>query len=117
MQVFVSDTQVVGETEGTLFEILQQGTTSALVILENTGDNIIGYNFESLVGSTWTDLDESGTDLYNTLTVGEVKAIKVESDDSRVRMRGNASGGSELTFSILRNHTRSSGAAIPILSL
>jgi len=117
MVIHVNDRQIVGETEDTLFELLQQGEADALITFENSGVNTINYRGQSWNGTTWVDLDVSGTDLYNTLISGQSRMIKLDASTSRVRFLGNASGGSTLVFSVTRLFTRSSGAAIPILAL
>ena len=117
MHVIVQDRQLVGETEGTLFTLLQQGSVNALVTISNTGLNTLNYRFQEFDGSSWVDMDVEDTDLYNTLTAGQVRSFEIDSNYSQVKMVGDASGGAELDFAIQRYHTRSSGGPVPILSL
>jgi len=116
MNTVVTDRQTVGETEGTLFEMLQQGPVSALLTVRNTGSNTMNYRFQEYNGTTWEDLDEAGDPLNDTLTAGEVKSLTVETDYPRVRMLGYASGGATLDFSVMRYIARASGGALPMLS-
>lgn len=116
MHIFVSDTQVIGETEETLFEFINQGSSKVLIWLNNRGDNTINYRFQQDDDGDWTDLDVSGTDLYNTLVAGQTKAINLSSANPKVRLVGNASGGSTLDFSCTRQFARPSGGKLPILS-
>lgn len=117
MTIFVTDTQVVGETSATLFSMIQQGPVSAQVIIKNTGVNTLNYRFQEYNGSAWVDLGASGSDYYSTLTADEVKSIQVTSNYPQVRMVGNASGGAYLDFDVTRYVERASGGALPILSL
>jgi len=117
MIVHVTDSQVVGESVGTLWSTLQQGPVSAQVVIKNSGVNTMNYRFQEFNGTAWVDLGTSGSDFYNTLSVNEVKLIKLVSTYPSVQMVGNASGGAFLEFSVTRYTNRSSGGAIPILSL
>ena len=117
MNTNVQDVETVGETEATLFEMLHSGVTAALVTLENTGTNTMNYHFEEFNGSAWTDMASLGTDLNNTLTAAEVKAIKVSPSYPQVRLRGNASGGAELTFAVQRHYNRTAGGKLPLLNV
>ncbi len=115
MNVFCQDHQIVGESSSTLFSMVQ-ATTQALITLQNTGANTINYRFQELVGSTWTDMDVQGTDLYNTLTAGQSRQLVLVSSESKVQLIGNASGSSTLDFTITRQLARSSGGALPLLN-
>src|ERR1051326_1366653 len=117
MNVNVVDSQVVGETLATLFTVTQQGPVAMLVILKNSGVNVMSYRFQENRGSGWVDLGASGSDYYNTLSQNEVKSFKVSSSYPQVRLVGNASGGAWLEFVINRDVTRQSGGPIPILNL
>lgn len=117
MTIFLTDTQVVGEVESTLFSMIQQGPVNAQVIIKNTGVNTMNYRFQAFDGTAWVDLGASGTDFNNTLTEDEVKAVKVTSSFPQVRMVGNASGGAFLDFDVTRYVDRPSGGSLPILSL
>jgi len=117
MTIFVTDTQVVGETVSTLFSMIQQGPISAQVIIKNTGVNTLNYRFQEYNGTTWVDLGASGSAYYNTLAEDEVKAVTVTSSYPQVRLVGNASGGAFLDFDVTRYVERASGGALPILSL
>lgn len=115
MNVYVQDHQVVGETPDTLFTLVQ-AAPEALITLQNTGTNTINYRFQEFDGSTWTDMDVEGTDLYNTLTAGQVRMIKVESSNTKVKLVGHASGASTLDFTVTRLFDRPSGGSLPMLT-
>lgn len=117
MIIQLSDGQVVGETSSTLFTMLQEGAVDALVIIKNSGVNTMNYRFQEYNGTAWVDLGDSGSDFYNTLSASEVRSFALSSSYPKVQMIGNASGGAFLDFSITRYFNRSSGGAIPILSL
>lgn len=117
MIILNTDSQIVGETQSTLFSILQSGPVNALVVIKNSGVNTMNYRFQEFNGSAWVDLGASGSDFYNTLSVNEVKTLKLTSAYPQVQMVGNASGGAFLEFSVTRYFNRASGGAIPILNL
>ena len=117
MIILNTDSQIVGETQSTLFSILQSGPVNALVVIKNSGVNTMNYRFQEYNGSAWVDLGASGSDFYNTLSVNEVKTLKLTSAYPQVQMVGNASGGAFLDFSVTRYFNRASGGAIPILNL
>ncbi len=117
MIIVTTDAQIVGETESTLWSTIQQGPADFLLIIKNTGTNTMNYRLQENDGSDWVDMGSSGTDFYDTLTSNEVKNFKVESTYPNVRMVGNASGGARLEFTLTRYVNRSSGGAVPILSL
>jgi|SRR3954470_7917924 hypothetical protein len=117
MNVFVQDSQVVPDTEGQLFEMLQQGPTSVLLQLRNAGNNTMNYRFQEFNGTAWVDLGVLGTDANNTLSAAQVKQFKLSSNYPQVRCLGYASGGAVLEFSVTRFFNRSSGATIPMLNL
>ena len=117
MNTFIQDTQVVGETTATLFEMLQSGPTNALVTIKNTGVNTLNYVFQEFNGTAWVDLDDPGTDLNNTLTAAQMRAVQVQSSYPQVRLRGDASGGASLDFAIQRYFNRASGGSVPLLNL
>ncbi len=117
MNIFVQDSQIVAETEGVLFNTIQQGPVEMLVQLRNAGSNTINYRFQENNGVNWVDLDVLGTDVNNTLVASQVRHIKVMGSNPQVRLVGNASGGSMLEFSITRYHARVSGGTVPVLNL
>jgi len=117
MNTNVQDVETVGETEATLFEMLHSGTVAACVTLENSGANTLNYHFEEFNGSAWADMSALGTDLNNTLSAAQVKAVVVSPSYPQVRLRGNASGGAELTFAVQRHYTRSAGGKLPLLNI
>lgn len=117
MVVTLTDSQVVGETLDTLFTIVQAAPIDSAIILKNSGVNTLNYRFQEWTGATWTDLGANGSDFYNTLQADETKLIEVESNNSKVKMIGNASGGAFLEFTITRYFNRESGGAIPLLNL
>lgn len=113
----VTDSQVVGETEATLWSTIQQGPVYMLVIVKNSGVNTMNYRVQEFNGSSWVDLGASGSDFYNTLSPNEVRQFKISSTYPQVQMVGNASGGAFLEFSVQRYVNRASGGSIPLLSL
>lgn len=117
MNTIVQDLQVIGETESTLFEVLQQGPTAMLVTFLNRGVNTANYRWQALIGSTWTDMAELGDPLNSTLSAGQVRQMAVTSAYPQVRCVGYASGGATLDFTISRYYNRASGAALPLIAL
>jgi hypothetical protein len=120
LQTFCSDRQTVSELEGTLFELQQDGAVQGFVMLKNIGVNDIDYRFQAMVSGSWSDLGQSGTDVYNTLVAGDSIAVLLTTTltgSSRVRVRGAADAGSTLQFSVSRYFIRGDGGNIPILSL
>jgi len=117
MVIHCTDGQVVGETESTLFNVLQQGPVSMMVIIKNSGVNTMNYRFQEYNGTAWVDLGASGTDYYNTLSASQVRSFKVTSNYPQVQMVGNASGGAFIDFSVTRYYNRAAGGSIPILAL
>lgn len=117
MITHVTDSQVVGETEATLWSTIQQGPVSMLVILKNSGVNTMNYRIQEFNGSSWADLGASGSDYYNTLSPNQVRGFQITSSYPQVQMVGNASGGAFLEFSVQRYVNRASGGSIPLLSL
>lgn len=113
MTILLSDNQVVGETSSTLFTL--KGVTAFLITLKNSGVNTMNYRFQEFDGSTWEDLDVSGTDFYNTLTADEVKNVKVAATYPHVRIIGNASGGAFLEFSVMAEVNREDGGAFTVM--
>ena len=96
--------------------MIQQGPVASLIQLRNAGSNTINYRFQEFDGSDWADIGESGDDTYDTLIEDEVKHIKLESGYPKVRLVGNASGGSTIEFSVTRYYARTDGGSIPMLS-
>jgi hypothetical protein len=117
MMIHVTDSQVVGETQSTLFSVLQSGPINMALFIKNSGVNTMNYRLQEFNGTAWVDLGNSGSDYYNTLSPNEVKLVKVVSSYPQVQMVGNASGGAFLEFSIDRYFNRPSGGALPILNL
>lgn len=117
MVIHVTDSQIVGETQSTLWSTMQQGPVNMMVIIKNSGVNTMNYRFQAFNGSAWVDLGTSGSDYYTTLSVNEVKSMRVQSSYPQVQMVGNASGGAFLEFSVTRYCNRASGGMIPILNL
>lgn len=117
MIIVNTDSQLVGETQSTLWSVFQSGSINMLVVIKNSGVNTMNYRFQEYNGSAWVDLGTSGSDYYNTLSVNEVKTLKVTSSYPQVQMVGNASGGAFLEFSATRYFNRASGGPIPILNL
>lgn len=117
MIILNTDSQIVGETQSTLFSTFQTGPVNMQVIIKNSGVNTMNYRFQEYNGTSWVDLGASGSEFYNTLSVNEVRVLVVASDYPQVQLVGNASGGAFLEFSVTRYFNRPSGGAIPILNL
>ena len=117
MVTTVSDSQVVGETEAQLFQLLQSGPTDTQIIIKNTGENTMNYRFQEYNGTAWVDLGASGSVFYTTLTVDQVRLVTVDSDYPQVRLLGNASGGAFLEFNVTRYFNRASGGSLPLLNV
>lgn len=117
MVVNVTDSQVVGETVATLFQIIQPAPINAAIILKNSGVNTLNYTFQEWNGTAWVDLGASGTPLNNTLIANASILVLVTSTNPKVQLIGNASGGALLEFAVSRYFNRASGGAIPILNL
>lgn len=117
MYITVTDSQVVSEVSSTLWSTIQQGPVYAQVCIKNSGVNTMNYRFQEFNGTAWVDLGTSGSDFYNTLSVNEVKLVKLTSSYPQVQMIGNASGGAFLEFAVTRYTNRASGGPIPILTL
>lgn len=116
MNTFVQDLNVVGETEATLVEFLPAAASDNLLILRNAGVNTMNYRIQQFNGTTWVDIDISGTDYYNSLASGVIKTVRVLATYPRHRIVGNASGGSTLDFSSVRLFSRAPGGQCPLLS-
>ena len=117
MIIHTTDSQLVGETVSTLFSMIQQGPVNCAIVVKNSGVNTMNYRFQTFNGTSWVDMGASGSDLYNTLSVNEVKLVEVDSSYPQVQMVGNASGGAFVEFAITRYVNRASGGAVPILNL
>lgn len=87
------------------------------MFIKNSGVNTINYSVQQYNGTSWVDMDVLGTDLHNTLSPSQIKAITINSAYPQVQMIGNASGGALLDFSANRYFNRASGGALPLLSL
>lgn len=116
MNIFVTDNQDLGDTDATVFEMIQQGPINALVTLKNLGASTANYRFQQSYAGTWSDISALGTDMNNTLVAGQARSIQVTSNYPQVRLRGNASGGATIEFGVLRYYARASGAALPLLA-
>ena len=117
MYTFVTDTNSVAESDGTLFSMPQQGTVNASVILENLdAANTLVYHFQQFNGSVWSEMATIGNPLYNTLIPGQVAQVLVVSAYPQVRLNGSASGGATLGFSITRDFARTNGGAVPLMA-
>jgi len=117
MFVFAQDRQDVGEVESPIVELFNTGPVACQVELANDGVNTLHYRFQEWLGSGWGDMDDSGTDLYNSLTAGSSLSINVASSYARVRIVGSASGGTVADFTVSRTYARASGGSLPLLSL
>jgi len=117
MNIFITDSNVVGETEAQIFETIQQGPVDALLMLRNAGINTLNYRFQEFNGVAWANIGLLGSDTNGTLTAGQAKSLKLTSVYPRIRLVGNASGGAVINFTLTRLASRASGGTLPILSL
>lgn len=117
MNITQADSQVVAETQGVLFTLIQPAPISAQVIMKNSGANTMNYDFQEWNGTTWADLGAVGTPFNNTLSPGQVVMLTLTSTNSKIQLLGNASGGAFLEFSVASYFNRLSGGALPILNL
>lgn len=117
MQIVVADIQIVGSTESTMFEFLNQGSTDAMLFLSNLGSNTLTYRFQQNISGTWTDLvvNPDGI-LYGTLVPAETRSIQLVVANPDVRLVANASGGATLWFQVSRFAIRGDGGKLPILN-
>ncbi len=118
MQVAFVDNQDVGETDAQAFQLYQQGPVNSLVTMENDGVNDINYRFQafSVTYGTWSDLDDVGTPLNDTLAAGATLAVAVATASNQVRLLANASGGALLVFSSMQEVVRASGGQLPLIN-
>jgi hypothetical protein len=117
MNITCTDTQTIGASATIVFEMIQTGAVDALITLRNLGVNTANYKFQEKINGTWTDMDDLGDPLNNTLSAGEITALKVSSSYPQVRLSANASGGTEFEFAVLRYFDRGDGGSLPILTL
>lgn len=116
MNTLVDDVQVVTDTDLTLFSTIQQGATNMLVILQNLGTNTITYVFQEFDGTSWNNVGALGSPTYGALIPSQVVPLQLVSSFAQVRLKGFASGGSTLGFSISRYLNRSSGGPAMLVS-
>jgi len=116
MNTLVDDIQEITDTDSTLFSTVQQGTTNMLVVLQNLGTNTITYVFQEFDGAAWNNVGTLGSPTYGTLIPGQIVPLQLVSNYAQIRLRGFASGGSTLGFSILRHLIRSSGGPAMLVS-
>ena len=117
MHVDYSETQVVGETLAKLWGFIGASPISLLVLMKNSGMNTMNYNIQEWTGSAWMDLGAVGTPFNNTLSPNQVLQLIVVSNNSRIQVLGNASGGAFLEFSVKTYFNRQSGGDLPLLNL
>ena len=117
MFITISEANVVGEVDATLFSMIQQGPISSTMIIKNVGSNVMNYHFQEFNGTSWNDMDQPGTPLNNSLDLDQVVSQVVSSIYSQVRLLGSASGGTTLEFDVTRYASRASGGPIPLLNL
>lgn len=117
MNITCVDTQTIGVSATTVFEMIQTGAVDALITLRNLGVNTANYKFQEKINGTWTDMQDLGNPLNNTLSQGQIVSLAVASDYPQVRLTANASGGTEFEFAVLRYFDRGDGGPLPILTL
>jgi len=115
MHIDIHDMQVVGEYETPVFTVLAQGINDTVFVITNAGVNTLNYRFQESTGSAWVDCAGAGSALYSSLLAGQSKTVTIASQAAHLRLVANASGGSALQFSIIRNQVRAPGGAIPIV--
>lgn len=114
MNATIHDLQVVGETEGTLFESIQPSPIDTALILKNVGANPVSYKVQAYDGAAWATLGADGSDFQNTLGANAVKLIRISTNYPKIRLLGSASGGSTIDFQLTRHLTRASGGAVHV---
>jgi hypothetical protein len=117
MITIITESNVVGEIDATVFSLIQSGPVLAAIVIKNVGSNIMNYRFQSFDGVNWNDMDQPGTLLNNTLAINQVVSQVVTAAVSQVRLVGNASGGTILDFDVTRYFARADGGALPLLNL
>lgn len=117
MIIHATDSQVVGETQGVLFTIIQPAPIDCSLVVKNSGTNTMNYDFQEWNGSAWVDMGAMGTDFNNTLSPNEVKVIELSSSNSKIQLLGNASGGAFLDFALTTYFNRANGGALPVMNL
>lgn len=115
MHITLTDNQIVNEYESCLFTMMAQGLDDVVIAMSNHGINTMNYRFQEYNGSQWRDIGGPGTDVYSTLMADQSRTVRVSSKYAQIRLMGNASGGSILSFTLVRTHNRSSGGPIPIV--
>ena len=108
------DSQIIGEPLSTLFSTVAASPMGLNVILQNAGVNTINYDFQSWNGTAWVDMGAPGSDFNNTLVANEVLAVQIPASNSKVRLIGNASGGSFLYFEYTTYMARASGGEVMV---
>ncbi len=112
MTVTKTDGNVVGEIASPAFSVNQNGGTSYNVILQNSGVNVITYEFQAFTGLAWVDLGALGTLTFTTLQPGQVVSVPIQSAWAQTQCLCNASGGSYISFAIQYFEQRASGARV-----
>ena len=121
MQIQCVDLQVVTSSDTTMFSLIGQGATNALILMTNVGSNTLVYHFQQLIvssgGATWTDLVASPDGYFtSTIVPGQTVGIQLNNSNPQIQLMALASGGSTLWFSVDRFFTRSSGGPLPLLN-
>lgn len=117
MQINVTDSQAIGETQATIFTCVQQSLIPTAVFLTNSGSNTINYDFQQHNGTSWVDIGAVGSSFNGALIAGQSVAVLVQSSYTQIQLIGNASGGSVLSFSVSRLASRAPGGPLPILTV
>lgn len=112
MNAIFEDLNVVGEVEGTLFELIAGAPSDTTFILRNVGSNTMNYRFQYWDGGAWQNAGADGSELFSTINADGVKTVKLTSNYQRIRLLGNASGGASLLFHIARHVNRAAGGQI-----
>ncbi len=115
--MFVSQIQpalAVPVSETVMFQILDSDTVGRLIVLENTGANIINYRFQKSTDRvTWSDVAATNPAGPVTLNPGTAAAYVLSVADPYVRLL--AAGNSTLSFALLRHKAFSVGSSTPLV--
>lgn len=109
------DSQIVGATSSTLFT-LSQAPSPISFVLQNTGVNILAYDFQTSSDNVnFTDIAPPGSPTNNTLLPGQITFITFTPSAPNVQCVGYASGGSTMEFAITSFLNRPSGAGTSVI--
>ena len=117
MNVFATDSQIVGETSSTLFTVTPANGVAISFWLQNVGVNVLVFTLQGSNngGGTWTNLDNPGGTTNSTLVSGQSTSFVVNSSYAQLQLIGYASGGSILNYTQSFYVNRASGGGLLVL--